>query len=213
MQNVLAALPPDMGRLIYISTTGVYGAASGEWIDEKTPPDPQREGGRASLAAEQAAAASGFAARSVILRLAGIYGPGRVPFMKELLAGEPIAAPTHGYLNLIHVDDAAAVVCAAANLKFDKFRSSDGRPQLYCVSDGHPVQRGEFYREVARQLGAPPPRFVDPDPNSPRAARAAVDRRVCNERMLTDLRVKLAYPDCHAGLAAIVETQNQQLET
>ena len=100
-------------RFIYISTTGVYGPASGEWIDETTPPDPQRDGGRASLAAERALAASPFAARGVILRLAGIYGPGRVPFIEELCAGEPIPAPTTGYLNLIHVDDAAETVLAA----------------------------------------------------------------------------------------------------
>ena len=56
MRNVLAALPADTGRFIYISTTGVYGPAGGEWVDEETPPDPQRDGGRASLAAEQALA-------------------------------------------------------------------------------------------------------------------------------------------------------------
>ena len=47
VRNVLAALPSDVGRFIYISTTGVYGNAHGDWIDEVTPPDPQREGGRA----------------------------------------------------------------------------------------------------------------------------------------------------------------------
>ena len=56
VRNVLAALPSDIGRFIYISTTGVYGNAGGEWVDEDTPPDPQRDGGRASLAAEQALA-------------------------------------------------------------------------------------------------------------------------------------------------------------
>ena len=80
---------------------------------------------------------------------------------------------------------------------------------VYCVSDGHPVERGEYYSEVARQIGAPPPRFVEPDPDSPRAARAESNRRVRNERMLAELRVTLAYPDYRAGLAAILETQNQ----
>ena len=110
---MLAALPSDTGRFIYISTTGVYGTAGGEWVDEETPPDPQRDGGRASLAAEQVLAAHPLGARSIILRLAGIYGPGRVPFLDKLRAGEPIPAPSAGYLNLIHVDDAAAVVVAA----------------------------------------------------------------------------------------------------
>ena len=55
LANVLAALPASVGRVIYISTTGVYGSAGGDWVDEQTPPDPQREGGKASLAAEQRA--------------------------------------------------------------------------------------------------------------------------------------------------------------
>lgn len=202
ISNVLAALPAETGRLIYISTTGVYGPADGGWVDEVTPPDPQREGGRASLSAENLIAAHPLGQRSVILRLAGIYGPGRVPFIRELRAGEPIPARTSRWLNLIHVEDAAAVVVAAAEAAL-------GERSVYCVSDGVPVERGEFYSEVARQIGTPSPRFVEPDANSPRAARAEANRRISNARMLADLRVTLAYPDYRAGLADAVETQNQ----
>jgi hypothetical protein len=62
---------------------------------------------------------------------------------------------------------------------------------------------------VARQISAPPPRFVEPDATSPRAARAESNRRVSNARMLADLKVTLNYPDYRAGLASAVETQNQ----
>lgn len=210
MRNVLATLPENTGRYIYISTTGVYGPAGGDWVDEATPPDPQRDGGRASLAAEQTLAAHPIGARSVVLRLAGIYGPGRVPYINELRDGKPIPAPSNGYLNLIHVDDAAAVVVAAAEMPLAESMELDGNVRVYCMSDGHPVERAEFYAEVARQIGAPAPRFIAPDPNSPRAVRAAADRRVRNDRMLTQLRVHLAYPDYRAGLAALLETQNQQ---
>jgi nucleoside-diphosphate-sugar epimerase len=204
VRNVLAALPKETGRFIYISTTGVYGPAGGDWVDEQTPPNPLRDGGRASLAAEQALAAHPLGARSIILRLAGIYGPGRVPFLNEIGAGQAIPAPATGHLNLIHVVDAVEAVVAAAMLA-----PFNNRPRVYCVSDGHPVQRGEFYREVARQIGAPSPRFIAPHPTSPRAARAAADRRVRNHRMLAELGVRLRYPDYCAGLAAILETQNQ----
>src|SRR4051812_5554594 len=105
VQNVLAAISPNVNRFIYISTTGVYGAGGGEWIDETTPTNPQRDGGRASLAAEQALAASTLSERVIILRLAGIYGPGRMPFLNELRRGDPIPSLSTGYLNLIHVDD------------------------------------------------------------------------------------------------------------
>ena len=203
LKNVLAALPGETGRLIYISTTGVYGSADGEWVDETTPPAPKREGGHVSLAAEELIAAHQLGPRSVILRLAGLYGPGRVPFIRELRAGEPIPARASGWVNLIHVDDAAAVVLAAAEMPLDRL-------SIYCVSDGVPVERGEYYSEVARQIGAAPPRFVEPDPNSPRAARAEANRRICNARMMADLRVELTYPDYRAGLASAVETQNQE---
>lgn len=200
LANVLAALPASVPRVIYISTTGVYGnGRDGEWVDELTPTDPQREGGRASLAAEQVLASHPIGKNSIILRLAGIYGPGRIPFLDKLRAGEPIPAATDGYLNLIHVDDAATAVTAAAQLP-----TFDDGPRVYCVSDGHPATRGDYYREVARLLGAAPPTFVKPDLNSPRAARAEANRRINNSRMLSDLGVTLQFPDYRAGLAAIL---------
>ncbi len=203
VRNVLAALPRDSGRFIYISTTGVYGPAEGGWVDEGTPPDPRREGGRASLAAEQALAAHPLGKRGVILRLAGIYGPGRIPFLEQLRAGEPILAVSAGHLNLIHIDDAAAVIVAAGEKNWGDAPATQ-MPRVYCVSDGHPVQRGEYYAEVARLIGAPPPTFTAPDPGSPRAARAEADRRVRNDHMLAELGVRLSYPNYRAGLAKIL---------
>jgi nucleoside-diphosphate-sugar epimerase len=199
LHNVLGALPAETGRVIYISTTGVYGPAAGEWVDETTPPDPRRDGGRASLAAEQALTAHPLGKNGILLRLAGIYGPGRIPFLEKLRAGEPIPAPSAGYLNLIHVDDAASVIVAAGRLP-----SFNDGPRVYCVSDGHPVQRGEYYAEVARKIGGPAPTFCGPESNSPRAVRAESDRRIDNRRMVTELHVQLAYPDHRAGLAQIL---------
>jgi nucleoside-diphosphate-sugar epimerase len=208
IRNVLNALPAGTGRFIYISTTGVYGPADGGWVDEDTPTDPQRDGGRASLAAEESLRAS-LGDRSVILRLAGLYGPGRIPFLKELTAEVPIEAPSTGYLNLIHVDDAATVVLAADEFKRASSTPPNDSPKVFCVSDGHPVARHDYYNEVAGIIGAPPPRFVEPNPESPRAERARGNRRVRSDKMLAELHVKLAYPDYRAGLAAILETGNQ----
>lgn len=204
VRNVLAALPDDTGRFIYISTTGVYGPAEGGWVDEEVPPDPRREGGRASLAAEQALAAHPLGQQGVILRLAGIYGPGRIPFLDRLQTGEPIPAVSAGHLNLIHVDDAAEVVVAAGEKNWGDTPATH-MPRVICVCDGHPVQRGEYYAEVARLIGAPPPKFISPESNSPRAARAEADRRVRNDRMLAEFGVQLTYPDYRAGLAKILD--------
>jgi nucleoside-diphosphate-sugar epimerase len=208
IRYVLDALPSSTGRFIYISTTGVYGSADGDWVDEATPPDPQRDGAKAALASEQALSEHPLGANAIVLRLAGIYGPGRVPFLKELSTGARIEVPSTGYLNLIHVDDAVTAVLAAGNATISSVASQSG-PQIYNVSDGHPVTRHDFYREVARLSKSPPPRFVEADPNSHRAKRARGNRRVRNDKMLADLNVKLAYPDYPAGLAAILENENQ----
>jgi nucleoside-diphosphate-sugar epimerase len=201
VKNVLAALPEVVGNFIYISTIGVYGSADGGWVDELTPPRPMREGGRASLAAEQELATHPLGKRSVALRLAGIYGPGRVPFLDKLRDGEPIAAPKEGWLNLIHVDDAATVVLAAETWLGQA--QGDG-PHLFCVTCDEPMVRGNYYREVARQIGAEPPQFVVPDPASSAAMHARVNRRISNEKMHKELGVRLAYPSYRQGLAAIL---------
>jgi nucleoside-diphosphate-sugar epimerase len=197
LENVLDALPAAIGRVIYISTTGVYGDAAGDWVDEDSPCEPTRPGGKASLAAEVALRRRPLGARAIVLRLAGLYGPGRVPNRAPLLAGEPLAVPTEGFLNLIHVDDAVAAVLAAAALEIEP-------PRTYLISDGHPAPRGEYYAELARLLGAPAPRFIEPRPGDARAARAGADKRICNARMLAELRIALAFPSYREGLAAIV---------
>jgi nucleoside-diphosphate-sugar epimerase len=186
---------------IYISSTGVYGDADGDWVDETTACRPLREGGKACLAAEEAITQYQLAPRSVVLRLAGIYGPDRIPRSESLRRGDPIDAPADGYLNLIHVDDAAQIV-----LDVEQAAASGqiAPPQVYCVSDGRPGLRSEYYAELARLLEAPPPRFVEPSPSSPAAARAAADKRVSNAKLLREIRPKLRYPSFREGLAAIV---------
>src|SRR6185295_9839042 len=179
-----------------ISSTGVYGTAAGDFVDEETPPQPARDGGKASLAAEQVLREHFHGSRGIILRLAGIYGPGRIPRAADLQGGRPIDAPAEGWLNLIHVDDAARIVLLA-----------DQRaevPSLYCVSDNSPVQRGDYYRELARLLSAPEPRFVPADANSPASLRAGSDKRVRPAKLFRDLAPQLLYPSYHEGLAAII---------
>src|SRR5262249_9201635 len=150
--NVLNALPQGTGRVVYVSSTGVYGDAGGDWIDERTPCHPDRAGGRACLAAEQALQAHPRGHDAVILRMAGIYGPGRIPKRESLERGAPIPAPADGWLNLIHVDDAARVVMAA--------ETAAPAGSIYVVSDGNPIARRDYYTELARLLEAPEPYFI-----------------------------------------------------
>jgi nucleoside-diphosphate-sugar epimerase len=198
LRNALDSLSGDPRRFIYVSSTGVYGQTGGEYVDEESPCEPTREGGRACLAAEQLLTEHAIGVRRVVLRLAGLYGPGRVPRIEKIRQGEPVPAPSVGYLNLIHVDDAARVVLAA--------EESAIPPKVYCVSDGCPTMRRDYYAEVARLLDAPSPQFVEPSPAMPVARRAASSKRVGNQKMNRDLSVALKYPTYREGLAAILAT-------
>jgi nucleoside-diphosphate-sugar epimerase len=199
LRAVLDALPPETRKLVYISSSGVYAQSDGQWVDEDSTCQPTREGGRACLAAEQLLAAHPLGSRAVVLRMAGLYGPGRIPNAGDLRRGRSIAAAEHGYLNLIHVDDAAEVVLAA--------EAQAQAPRTYVVSDGHPVERQAYYAELARLLGAPPPRFEPPAPDSPRTSRAASSKRLDTARLVSELCPRLAYPSFREGLAAIVTAE------
>jgi len=191
LARVIAWLPDSIQRFIYISSTGVYGSFDGDWIDEDSPCEPRRDGGKACLVAEQKLAASKFATRSVSLRLAGIYGPDRIPRAKDLLAGQPIDAAPNGYLNLIHVVDAARIVLLAEQ------RSASS---CLLVADGHPVIRGEYYAELARLLNAPKPQFTPTAGEQAATKRGSADKRVNNQRLLAELAPQFQFPDYRAGL-------------
>ncbi|MGH7139112.1 MAG: NAD-dependent epimerase/dehydratase family protein, partial [Pirellulales bacterium] len=197
LRNVLAALAPTLRRFIYISSTGVYGDFHSAWVDEESLCHPLRGSGKACLNAEELLAAHAYGRRAVMLRLAGLYGPGRIPRKDVLLAGEPIDAPQHGYLNLIHVEDAVEAVLAADIVEAPL-------PRRYLISDGSPVVRDEYYAELARLIGAGPPRFRLPDRQTPASARAVADKRISNSRMLAELKITLHYPTYREGLKAIV---------
>jgi nucleoside-diphosphate-sugar epimerase len=196
LRNVLDALPGSTGRIVFTSSTGIYGDAHGDWVDEDSPCQPNRESGRAMLAGEEVLRSHPLGSRGIVLRLAGLYGPGRITRLGDLLAGRPITASATGYVNLIHVDDAAEVVLAAAALA--------PVPRTYVVSDGQPVTRQEFYDYLATLLGRDRPSFVDPTPEARAASRSSGEKRLRNRRMLDELGVKLTYPSYREGLAAVM---------
>jgi nucleoside-diphosphate-sugar epimerase len=218
LRAVLDAVPPEVRRVIFVSSTGVYAEQDGGWVDEDSPCAPSRESGRALLAAEQVLAAHRLGERGIVLRLAGIYGPGRLPGtvpsfaertghviagresakmgLSPLTRGEPLAIPAGQSINLIHVDDAASAVLAA--------EARARPPRTYIVADGHPVDRREYFTELARQLGLQPPCFRDPRPGEA-ATRRGGDKRACSRRMLEELQVKLEYPTYREGIKAAVE--------
>jgi nucleoside-diphosphate-sugar epimerase len=184
LENILSRLPA-VGRVIYISSTGVYGPSTSD-IDEATPVAPEDETGQAIVEAEQLLLAT--RPEAIILRFAGIYGPGRLPREKAVLTGQPLPTDPNGWLNLIHVADGVAAVLAAEQ------KGCGGA--IYNISDGQPVRRGDFYRSLAELLHAPPPTFVTP------AAGERGSRRVSNRKMREELQIELSYPSYQQGLAA-----------
>ena len=196
LRGVLDHLSTTPGQVIYISSTGVYGETDGAWVDESTPVGPTREGGHACWAAEQVVQTHARAARATVLRLAGIYGPERVPRQKQILAGTPLTVAAEGYLNLIHVDDIVQTVLASAVNAHEGVRT-------FVVSDGHPVVRRAFYEEICRWLDCPLPPLVAPEPGQLGSQRSLDSKRVRSDRFRQILGVEMRYPDYRAGLEAI----------
>jgi nucleoside-diphosphate-sugar epimerase len=183
-------------QLLFISSTSVYGQTDGELVDEDSPTDPREPAGRVLLEAEHRLRTA-WLPDAIVLRFAGIYGPRRLLRSKSIRVGEPIVADPDKWLNVIHVDDGANAVLAA------EARAKPGT--VYNVSDGHPVQRRDFYARMAEVLGAPPPRFVPPSPDAMPPHESA-NRRVSNRRMLEELNVELRYPNYVEGLRSLTSS-------
>jgi nucleoside-diphosphate-sugar epimerase len=192
LRNVLDALGTRSERLIYLSSISVYGQTAGEWVDETSPCEPSSPNGQACLEAEQILK-NQQGDRANILRLAGIYGPGRLlARLAALREGEQLAGNPDGFLNLIHVEDIVRAVLAC---------ESHGKPgETYLVSDDRPVARREYYETLARLIDAPPPQFSGTD--SRRHPYGSLNKQCRNQRMRRELSVDLAYPTVETGLSA-----------
>ena len=193
LQNILDALPAEIGHLMYVSSTGVYGDSAGRWVDEQTEPIPLRDGGKACLAAEQMIKASPFQDRFTILRFAGLYGNSRIP-MQAVIADRQWGrlSPT-GFLNLIHVEDGVRILLAVAKQK--------PFGETFLVSDGNPVCRKDYYEATAEYVGCGP--IVWPEPSSSDGEsllRLRSDKRISNVKLRQWLDFEFQYPNFQAGL-------------
>lgn len=191
LENVLKNLSEDIGQLIYVSSTGVYGDFGGEWVDESSPTDPQRDGGKACLEAEQLLQSSRFSDRATVLRMSGLYGNERVPTKSAVESKQWNKLSATGYLNLIHVDDAVSAVCIAADQNLVD--------ETFLVSDSNPTLRREYYQFLADkfELGPIPWADVAPDPNS----RGSSSKRISNRKFLEQTGLELKHPDFRSGLS------------
>ena len=202
LANLAGALAaaPELQRIVYLSSVGVYGDRAGGWVEEASAPEPRSPRARVRLAAENEWRALG-AARATpvdVLRLAGIYGPGRNALAK-LRAGDArrIVKPGH-VSNRIHVDDIAEVAL--------RLIERGGPGEIWNVADEEPGPPQDVVAYAARLIGVPPP------PEEPFAgatmsqmARSFYEdnRRVAVEKLRRELGYRWLYPDYRKGLDAL----------
>ncbi|MES2886034.1 MAG: NAD-dependent epimerase/dehydratase family protein [Pseudomonadota bacterium] len=196
LAHALAVLPAPARGFLYISTTGVYGDCQGRWIDEAEPLKPRSERGQRRLAAELhlRAWAARAGAKTVTLRVPGIYGPGRLP-IERLRSGAPILrAEESPFTNRIHADDLAdAAVLALAQ---------GGAGAAYNVSDGEPTTMTDYFLQYAGLLGLPAPPQVSMAVAREQFSPMLLSFMEESKRMAPERLRALGWQPRHASLAA-----------
>ncbi len=189
---------PKLQWIGYLSTVGVYGDHGGEWIDEESPCRPKPGRSAARLAAEQAwiDCAEATSVPLAILRLSGIYGPGRNVFVNlETGTAKRLIKPGQVF-NRIHVADIAGALWHLIG------RNQGG---LFNVTDDLPAPPQDVVTEAARIMGVEPPAeqaFASAELTAMQRSFYGENKRVSNAR-LRATGYGFAYPDYHAGLAGL----------
>ena len=199
--NLLTALDKSEilpQRLVYISTTGVYGHCEGNWVDETHRTQPATLRAKRRLSAESQLREWGIR-RGItvsILRVPGIYAQNRLP-LQRLKNGTPtLVAAEDSYTNHIHAEDLARMAAAAI------YRGKPGR--VYNAADDSDIKMGDWFDLLATRHNLPRPKRItraEAQTQMPENLLSFLNesRRVSNKRVKRELRVKLEYPDVDAG--------------
>lgn len=185
--------PAPAAQVVYTSSTSVYGQTGGESVDESSVTEPAVEAGRILLETERLWRESG----AVVLRVAGIYGPGRGYRLKQFLAGEArIEGNGERFLNMVHRDDVVGAVIAALER---------GRPgEVYNVVDDEPVTQLGLLAWLAKKLKR---RLPDLEPADVPSRRGTTNKRVSNQRLRAELGYAFKYPTFRQGYASILSLE------
>lgn len=210
MRNFCQAIGASQlpARVVYMSTSGVYGDCGGDWVTEATPINPQTS--RAQRRADAEATLQAWGSRCgvavVILRVTGIYGPGRLP-LARIRQGHPVlreaeSPPT----NRIHADDLALVCLKAA-------RHADAGA-IFNVSDGQPGTMTQYFNAICDLLGmARLPQVGMAEArqvmNPMMLSYLSETRRMDNRKMLEELDITLTYADLETGLQQVIDQLGQ----
>lgn len=203
------AAPP---RLVYASTTGVYGDRAGGWVDETFACAPASERARRRVSAERQLRelARRGALASVVLRVPGIYAEERLP-LARLRRGTPALIDADDvYTNHIHADDLARIVVAAL------WRAP--APRVYNASDDSALKMGEYFDRVADAFGLPRAERISREQAETSLSPTLISfmsesRRISNRRMKAELRISLRYPTVDAFLRALAPSMARTTAT
>ena len=194
LKNILAVLKlskKPLQHLIFVSSTRVYGQTTERLIDDETLPEPNDFGGHRLMEAEQVAASSGVG--YTLMRLSGIYGPGRLRMIRLAKNPETWSAQ-NSWSNRIHRDDAAAFIVFTVN----RILSGHAVANCYLVTDSTPVSQQEVLLWLADQLGIKVK--ITNDTN-----QVTGGKRLSNARMLTT-GFNLQYPDYRSGYLSLLKS-------
>ena len=200
------AQPPP--RVVYISTTGVYGDCQGAWVDESWPARPGADRAHRRWDAEESLRAWSTASGGelVILRVAGIYGPGRLP-LERIRQGVPmVRVEDSPYSNRIHVDDLVGACVLAME------RGEPGA--VYNACDDRPSTMTDYFLAIADAAGLPRPPLIPLAEAGGQVSAAmlsylAESRRLSNRRLREDLGLALRYPSLAEGLPDCLGTSDR----
>lgn len=178
----------SLQRALLVSSSAVYGAHEGGWVDERTPAAPSGFNGEILLDAERVVA--GAACTSIVLRLAGLYGPGRTALFERLLAGKvSVPRTSRHWANRMHVDDAAAAIVHLLQLAVPL--------PLYLGVDDTPLPLDTLYDHLAGLLGAPLP-MDGPPP-------VGIGSKRLSNQYLRESGFVPTWPDARIGYAALLD--------
>lgn len=155
LSNVLDAVlasGANVRRVLFVSSTAVYGDAGGGWIDERTTPEPGGFSGRIIREAEELlhSRLRGTGITPVVLRLGGIYGPGRTRLIDQVRGGTAVIPAASRFTNRIHRDDAAAAIVHLCTM-------GTVPAAVYLGVDNEPAELGDVLEFLAAELGLPRP--------------------------------------------------------
>lgn len=188
-------------RIVYLSTTGVYGDCNGEWVTEDRPVNPAFP--RAKRRWDAECRFQDWRAKTgrelVILRVAGIYGPGKLP-LERLRKGLPLVRVEESpWTNRIHVDDLVQICVAAMD------KGTDGA--VYNVSDGAPGTMIDYFSLMAQLAGLPAPPAIplaqaEQELSAGMLSYMRESRRLDNSKIKQELGVTVVHPSIESGLPA-----------